>query len=291
MPTPDATHFLADGAIERLRDVRGFTLDLDGTLVLGDQRNQGLVPIPGAIALTRWFQERSIPFVLFTNGTSRAASQYAESLRNLGFPILDAQMLTPAVSAAELFVRRGYRRVLTLGGEGLAASLRDRGLEVIAPGDKPLAEAVLIGWYRDFNMEALESACHAVWNGATVYSASQALFFATASGRAIGTSRAIAAMIRDLTGCRVHLVGKPSLEALRCAARRLGLRMRDLAIVGDDPELEVPMAHRGGALAIAVQTGLGHAGSFSDVPKARRPHITVHGAEDLLALCQRVRHR
>jgi len=145
---------------------------------------------------------------------------------------------------------------------------------------------VLVGWYPEFTMPALEAACHAVWDGAAVYSCSQAMFFATAQGRALGTSRAISAMIRSLTGCRVRVVGKPSLDALRSAAARLGARPADLAVVGDDPELEVPMAHRGHALAIAVTSGLGSADAFAGLPPPRRPHLRLRGVDELLSICQ-----
>lgn len=279
---------IASAVRARLSKVRGFAFDLDGTLVLGDKRNQGLEPLPGALALIDWLHARQTPFVLFTNGTTRTPAHYAKTLREVGFAINDSQMLTPAVSAAEVFVRRGYRRVMALGGEGLAAPLREAGLEIVPPGGKHVVDAVLIGWYREFTMDALESACHAVWAGATVYSASQALFFATATGKSLGTSRAISAMIKDLTGCRVHVVGKPSLHALGCAARRLKVRLKDLAVVGDDPSLEVPMAHRGHALAIAVSTGVGSADAYADVSEARRPHISLPGAGELLELCKRV---
>jgi HAD superfamily hydrolase (TIGR01450 family) len=275
---------VASSVLRRLQRVRGFVFDVDGTLVLGDQRNHGPKPLPGALQLTRWLASRGIPFVLYTNGTARPPEDYARSLREAGFALDDRAFLTPASSAVELFVRRGYRRVLTLGGEGLAAPLRTAGIEVVAPSGKPTADAVLIGWFREFTMDHLEAACHAVWSGAQVYSASQALFFATAAGRALGTSRAIAAMIKDLTGCRIHIVGKPSLTALASAARRLEVRVRDLAVVGDDPSLEVPMAHRGGAFAIAVRTGLGDARSFANVPRNRQPHLTTHGVRELLAL-------
>jgi ribonucleotide monophosphatase NagD (HAD superfamily) len=136
-------------------------------------------------------------------------------------------------------------------------------------------------------MDGLEAACHAVWNGARVYSASSARFFATAAGKALGTSSAIAAMLKAMTDCRVDLVGKPSLAALRSARRRLGVGLTSLAVVGDDPALEVPMAHRGGALAVAVLTGLGDADSYADLPPARRPHILVQGLVELLELCRR----
>lgn len=275
---------VSETVLERLQRARGFVFDMDGTLVLGDKHNHGHNPLPGALEITDWLTERGIPFVMFTNGSSRTPQHYAETLRKVGFKLADQMMMTPASSAVDVFVRRGYRRVLVLGGDGLADPLRDAGIEVVPPTGKPQADAVLVGWYPEFTMAALESACYAVWSGAQVFSASQVLFFATAEGKTLGTSRAISAMIRDLTGCRVQIVGKPSLSALGSAGRRLGVQLKDLAVVGDDPELEVPMAHRGRSLAIAVNTGLGGADAFAHLPEARWPHLTVHGVDELLRL-------
>jgi NagD protein len=278
----------ADGLPERLTNLSGFVFDMDGTLVLGDSSNHGLSPLPGAIAITNWLHERGLPFVIFTNGTSQPPAAYAASLTAVGFRVDAAAMLTPVSSAIESFQRAGVRRVLVLGGAGLSAPLEAAGLEVVEPVGRPNCDAVLIGWYREFTMDALEAACHAVWQGARVYSTSQALFFATKAGRTLGTSRAIAAMIKDLTGCRIQLVGKPSLAALRCAARRLGAPMERLAVVGDDPSLEVPMAHRGRALAIAVGSGLGTADSYVNMPEAAKPHLMVPGVDELLVLCRQM---
>jgi 4-nitrophenyl phosphatase len=271
----------------RLKTVRGFVFDLDGTLVLGDRSGRGLTPLPGALEITRWAARRRLPFVVFTNGTTKTPGVLAEALRGIGFDLPDDAVMTPASSAVDVLTRRGHRRVLVLGRDGLTGPLLDAGLEVLRPADGTAgADAVLVGWYPEFTMPALEAACHAVWDGAAVYSCSQAMFFATAQGRALGTSRAISAMIRSLTGCRVRVVGKPSLDALRSAAARLGARPADLAVVGDDPELEVPMAHRGRALAIAVTSGLGSADAFAGLPPPRRPHLRLRGVDELLSICQ-----
>jgi 4-nitrophenyl phosphatase len=80
------------------------------------------------------------------------------------------------------------------------------------------------------------------------------------------------------------VVGKPSLDALRSVAERLGTSPARLAVVGDDPALEVPMAHRGRALAIAVGTGLGVAASYDGLPVSRRPHLCVRGVDELLEM-------
>jgi len=169
-----------------------------------------------------------------------------------------------------VFTRRGYQRVMVLGGPGLAEPLREAGLGVVPPSAGEPADAVLAGWFPEFTMPALEAACQAVWAGAELYSCSQTPFFAVDGGRALGTSRAITAMIRSLTGCGLRVVGKPSLDALRSAVDRLGVSPVRLAVVGDDPELEVPMAHRGRALAIAVGTGLGGTGADEGLPPSRR---------------------
>ena len=287
----------------RLRAARGFVFDMDGTLALGDRVNHGLTPLPGAIEMLQWLQERELPYVVFTNGTNRTPQQFAKVLRDAGLDVSDARMMTPASSAVVIFRRRGYKRVMVLGGEGLTEPLRAAGIEVVPPveaaelpntGDtRPAQEpkgvdAVFVGWFREFTMSHLEAACQAVWDGAALCSASETPYFAAAGGRALGTSRAISAMIRSITGCRLTVTGKPSLTALRSAAARLSLPTRDLVVVGDDPLLEVPMAHRGHSLAVAVQTGLSGPDAYDHLPPDQRPHLHLRGVDELLSLCQKL---
>jgi 4-nitrophenyl phosphatase len=291
----------SDDVLRRLRDARGFIFDMDGTLALGDRANHGLTPLPGAVEMLTWVRERGLPYLVFTNGTNRSPAHFAQVLRGSGLDVPDDRMMTPASSAVVMFTKRGYKRVMVLGGDGLAGPLRAAGIEAVPPvwaagspvtgGTRPADEpagvdAVLVGWFREFTMTHLEAACAAVWSGAALYSASETPFFAAAGGRALGTSRAISAMIRSITGCRLTVTGKPSPGALRAAAARLGVPARDLVVVGDDPLLEVPMAHRGHALAVAVQTGLAGPDAYDQLPPAKRPHLHLRGVSELLALCR-----
>jgi HAD superfamily hydrolase (TIGR01450 family) len=276
-------------AVERLHRARGFIFDMDGTLALGDRVNHGLRPLPGAIDMLAWVRDRRLPYLVFTNGTNRSPRHFASVLRDAGLDVPDARMMTPATSAVEIFARRGYQRIMVLGGPGLTDPLHEAGFEVVAPQETPdHVDAVFAGWFREFTMDHLEAACRAVWAGAALYSASETPFFAAAGGRALGTSRAISAMIRSITGCPLTITGKPSPDALRAAAARLGVRpMSRLVVVGDDPLLEVPMAHRGGTLAVAVDTGLSGPDAYDHLPPRRRPHLHLRGIDELLSLCQR----
>jgi 4-nitrophenyl phosphatase len=272
-------------ALDRLRQARGVVLDMDGTLVLGDRENQGLVQLPGAAELFAALADLDLPFRVFTNGTVKTPAQCADALRQAGLPVPAEAVLTPASSAVDVFRRRGHRRVMVLGGKGITEPLEAAGIETVRPLRGATADAVMAGWFRqELTFESLEAAVEAVSAGARYYSASQSPYFATSEGRSLGSSRAISAVVRDLTGTRVEIVGKPSLQALRTAAGTLGVSPSDLVVVGDDPELEVPMAHRGRALAVAVHTGIGHAGSFTDLPAEVRPHLDLPDVGALAAL-------
>src|SRR6266542_2407158 len=96
---------------ERLLAARGFVFDMDGTLVLGDRPS--LEPT-GAVEITQWATARGRPFVVFTNGTMHSPAHYARTMRDLGFPLPDEAMMTPASSAVRVFAGAGHRRIMLL---------------------------------------------------------------------------------------------------------------------------------------------------------------------------------
>jgi len=98
----------------------------------------------------------------------------------------------------------------------------------------------------------------------------------------MGYSYAITAAIRRVTRARMILTGKPSLHALRFVARRLGLRRRDLGIVGDDPLVDIMMARRGGAQSFAVTTGVTAHEEWERQTGLRRPEQVLSRLGDLL---------
>ncbi len=274
---------IAASVRDRLDAAKGFVFDLDGTLALSDRHSHGYKPLPGSLELLATVRESGRPFVILTNGTVHTPADYAGMLQRAGIAIAERDMLTPAVVAADVLVAKGHRQVLVLGGAGVRQPLADAGLATVLPADADRsADAVFVGWHAEFTLPDLEAACQAVWSGAQVYSASDAPFFATSAGRTIGVSRVICAAIHSVTGKRSRVVGKPSASALRVCAARLGRRPQDIAVVGDDPVLEVRMALDGGALAIGVCTGLADAAAFASLPPARRAHATFPGMQELL---------
>lgn len=267
---------------DRAPRVRGAVFDIDGTLALtngGDSYSA----LPGARDVVGKLRDRGVPMMAYTNGTLHTPEEYYDNLVGIGLPFEPGAIMTPATVAADYFVRKGLRRVMVLGIDGARQPLIAAGIEVVAPGEAiEGVQAVLIGWFPGFVLADLDAACRAVWAGAAVFSVSNAPFFASRSGRMLGISGAIAAMIESVTGRRATLLGKPAAHGLRMACARMKLRASEVVVVGDDPVLEIGMARRGGAHAVGVLTGIGNRESFGALPASRSAHLVLDRIDQLL---------
>lgn len=264
---------------EIVRNASGFIFDMDGTIALGDAASGGHRALPGAVDLLAAIKRKGVPLRVFTNGTAKPPAAYAASLRQAGCDLTDAEMMTPSTSAAAWFVKQGISRVRVLGNAGVAAPLIEAGITCIGAAEKAdQVEAVYTGWFREFTFPDLEAACQSVWDGALVTTASHVPFFATASGRAIGASFAINAMITAMTGKRAKVLGKPSRIAFDTAADAMGIARADrtrIVIVGDDPALEMRMAHNTGATGIGMTTGIMKPDAVAALKPNERPHAII----------------
>lgn len=271
-------------SIEPLPSSKAFVFDLDGTLLLSDRSLGAYEVLPGAIEVLTTLKDRGIPLAVLTNGSAYPPPEQAAKLRKHGLPIDDEQMLTPSSIAADLMKRRKVKRVLVLGSRGVAHALATVGIDTVFTGEAGASEvqAVYVGWHPECGMKDIEAACNAIWNGAKLYVASDVPFFATKQGRTLGYSYAITGAIRRVTKAPMTLTGKPSLHALRFAAKRLGVATHELAVVGDDPLVEVMMARRAGAIAYGITTGVTKADEWGQQTGVRRPHRVLADLRQLL---------
>jgi ribonucleotide monophosphatase NagD (HAD superfamily) len=176
------------------------------------------------------------------------------------------------------------KRALILGSRGVGHALAEAGVETVFPGepDGRDVQAVYVGWHPDCTMKDIEAACEAIWAGAKLYVASDVPFFASKQGRSMGYSYAIVGAIRRMTKVKMILTGKPSLHALAYVARRLGVPRSAVGVIGDDPAVEIMMARRGGAVSMAVTTGVTDAGMWAEAQGTSRPDWVLRRLTDLL---------
>lgn len=280
------TH-IPDHLAQRIASAKAFIFDMDGTIALGNAASGGHQALPGAVELLGAIRKLGKPFRVFTNGTGKPPAAYAAGLRKAGFDVADEEFMTPSTAAAIWFEQQGIGKVRVLGRDGVSAPLRDRGIECVEPAAEACGvEAVYTGWYREFTFPDLEAACHSVWDGAILTTASHVPFFATANGRAIGASYSLNVMIQSLTDADLTVLGKPSVTAFNSALAGMGLTPEDSAdvvVVGDDPVLEIGMAKATGALGVGMTTGLMKRDSIGDLPPEQQPEVLIDHLDSLRA--------
>jgi hypothetical protein len=146
--------------------ISGFVFDVDGTLVLSDRSLAGYEVLPGAIEALSELRERSVPFVLLTNGSAYPPAEQAARLRDVGLPVADAQMITPSSVTADHMSNREVRRVLVLGSPGVGYALREAGIETVHTGEPRTSEVEVTSAASRLRMKDIEAARHAIWAGA-----------------------------------------------------------------------------------------------------------------------------
>lgn len=266
------------------RKPKGFMFDLDGTLILSNRKLGSYQVIPGAVEVLTELERRGIPYLALTNGSAYPAARQGPRLREVGLPIVDGHLFTPNSVAGQVFKERGYDNVFVLGTPGVVEALEGHGVRCSVPGDDAAAsaDAVYTAWHPECSMADIHAAAGRVLDGAPFYTASDVPFFATAEGPAFGYSCAINGAIQRVTGVEPHVTGKPSQMAMDFVAAKLGLTASEIAVIGDDPKVEIEMAVAGGAMGVGVTSGTTSREEWAQQPRERRPNLVIDNVRELL---------
>jgi Predicted sugar phosphatases of the HAD superfamily len=106
--------------------------------------------------------------------------------------------------------------------------------------------------------------------------------YAGANGPIFSRGAMLTAALAKATGARPVVVGKPSRAALRTIEQHLGAGTQELAVIGDDLDLDVALGRLGGSRTILVRSGISGGVQVEQLPARRRPDAVVDGIADLL---------
>jgi NagD protein len=265
----------------RLDQVRGFVLDVDGTLVhrAGDEVHVQ----PGAREVLARIRASGRPLAMFTNGSHIPPEGFAEGLRAVGLDIADDEMLTP-LRSVQTYVRRHLPggSVLLFGQPSVHEWLERAGMRIVDGEPAGSVDAVFVAHADTVDFPKLERAAGAVLAGARLLTASYAPAYAGANGPILSRGAMTAAAIAKASSTRPIVVGKPSRAALQTVVERFGVPARELAVIGDDATMDVALGRMGGARTILVATGTSGRVELERLPQRHRPDAVVDGVAEVL---------
>jgi HAD superfamily hydrolase (TIGR01458 family) len=219
---------------------RGLLVDLDGTLYVGDE------PVEGAREAVGRLQASGIAVRYVTNTTRRPRRWVCEHLLSLGFEVEETEVFTPARAAAGLI---GDRSCFPLVDESLLEDLEG----VLLSGDHP--DYVLVGDLGEgFTYDRLNAGFRLLVEGAQLLALQKNRYWRRKEGLALDAGPFVAAL-EYASGVSATVVGKPEVSFFRLAVEDLGLEAHEVAMVGDDAEVDVAGAQAAGLRGVQVKTG------------------------------------
>ncbi len=233
---------MVSGTARTLAAVRGFLLDMDGTLYLSDRL------LPGAAEFLAYTAREGLPVLLLTNNSSRSSAAYVRKLAGLGLNIPPEGILTSGSAAAQyLRTQTPYIRPAIFGTPELVEEFHAFGFD----SDMRSPDCVLLGFDTTIDYARLTRLCDLVRSGLP-YIATHPDFNCPVAGGVIPDIGAIIAFVEASTGRRPEVViGKPNRHILDMAAARLGLPLEALCMVGDRLYTDIAMGR-----AAPIQTAL-----------------------------------
>lgn len=227
-------------------DVDGLLLDIDGVLAVSWE------PIAGSVESLSWIREQTIPFRLITNTTTHTRDQLATTLRDAGFVVEAADIVTAVAATAEyLRTHHAGARVFLLSDGDARADLE--GVTLVS-ADEPADVVVIGGASDDFTYPILNHIFGLLNDGAVLVGMHRNLYWRTADGLQLDGGAYISAL-EEATGSKATICGKPAPAYFRAALELLGVPAARAAMIGDDVANDVLGAQAIGMIGVLVRTG------------------------------------
>lgn len=222
--------------------------DLDGVVYIGSEQ------VPGASLAIESARQQGARCIFVTNNASRTPAEVADHLCFLGVPAGPEEVVTASMAAATLvteFIDSG--EVLAIGGEGVAAALRERGFTPVRAFTDSV-RAVMQGYGPHVGWQDLAEATYAVRAGLPWIATNMDSTFPTPRGIAPGNGSLVNVVAQTVGRGPDAVAGKPEPALLQEAVRRTGA-IRPL-MIGDRLDTDIAAGARLGMPTLLVATGI-----------------------------------
>jgi HAD superfamily hydrolase (TIGR01450 family) len=238
--------------------------DLDGVVWRGD------TPIAGSAEGIAQLRAAGWRVVFVTNNSSLRVADYVQRLARAGVPADLDDVCTSAQSAAALVAAPASAgsTVLACAGPGVVEALEQHGLRVVYSGP---ADAVVVGFHRDFDFDELTRAADAVRAGARYVATNLDPTYPIDGGMIPGAG-ALAAAVSTAAGRAPEVAGKPEAAMVDLVRSRYGERG---VVIGDRPSTDGAFAAALGWPFALVLSGVAGSAGGEPVPDPAPPFVAA----------------
>lgn len=261
--------------MERLRNIKCFLFDMDGTIYLGDS------VFPGIPVFFRALRAAGRDYYFVTNNSSRNHAGYAAKLQRMGIPAGEDNVL---ISSDALIYYLQHEKpgakLFVLGTPELREEIAAAGFRLLDVQWDVLPDYVVLGFDQSLTYERLAHATRLLDRGIPLLATHPDVRCPMEGGEFLPDAGAMLDLIKTATGVEPQIIfGKPYSYLIDMLMARHGYKKNEIAMVGDRLTTDIPFGLRNGILSVLVLTG---EASLADVEATGvRPDVILERTVDI----------
>lgn len=262
-------------AYERMRKIKCFLFDMDGTINLGNEL------IPGMEGFFDKLKAAGRKYYLLTNNSSRSHEHYVQKMNRLGVPVTRKEILISSDALTNwLQKNKPQARLFVLGTPQLLATVGEAGF-TLTQNVNDATDFVVVGFDQTLTYERLAVACRLIDKGVPYVATHPDVRCPIEGGEFIPDTGAMLELIKTATGKEPQLVfGKPYQYMVDVVLEKTGFAKDEIAMVGDRLATDIAFGLNNDILSIMVLTG---EATMEDVNNGSiKPDIILPHAKEIL---------
>lgn len=229
--------------MKTLSTIKGILFDLDGVLYVGSKA------IDGAVKAVNEIRNSQLQCRFITNTSTLSLASLQQKINALGFSI-PANEIISAPQATLLYLKRQSNPICRLL---LADDVKNDFKEFTQ--SSTTANYIVIGDIGDsWSYQLLNEVFNSLINGAKLIAIHKNRFWQTEHGLQMDIGGFIDAL-EYASGAKAMIIGKPSPDFFQIALDDMALNSSEVAIIGDDIDVDIGGGQHAGLKGILVRTG------------------------------------
>lgn len=235
--------------MERIRNIKLFLFDMDGTLYLGDQLYGFTKELLAAI------RKKGSRYLFMTNNSSKSVKAYIEKLAKLGIAADKEDFITSSQATA-YYLKKHYsgKKLYVCGTRSFIEELEGEGFTVTT--DLDAVECIVMGFDTELTFQKLWDVSYLLLTKKELpYIATNPDLVCPTEFGAVPDCGSVCFGIKNATGRDPIVIGKPSPLMPQMAMDKWSVLPDQTAVIGDRIYTDIKSGLNAGALSILVMSG------------------------------------